>query len=88
MIASRTVVRGARALRTAPLRANIRHARFESNASSTTSQAAKTGASSGLVGGIAGGALVFAVSDYSLRLNTNLADKFIKAGYGYYHMSG
>jgi hypothetical protein len=61
MIASRTVARGARALRTAPLRANIRHIRFES--SSTTSQAAKTGGSSGLVGGIAGGALVFAVSD-------------------------
>jgi hypothetical protein len=64
MIASRTIVRGSRALRIAPLRANIRHARFES--SSTNGQAAKTGASSGLVGGIAGGALVFAVSDFRL----------------------
>jgi hypothetical protein len=61
MIVSRTVARGARALRTAPLRANICHARFES--SSTISHAAKIGASSGLVGGIAGGALGFAVSD-------------------------
>jgi hypothetical protein len=63
MIAPRSVARGARVLRTAPIRANIRHARFESHTSSTRSQAAKTGASSGLVGGLAGGALVFAVSD-------------------------
>jgi hypothetical protein len=60
MNASRIVVRGARALRTAPSQANIRQARFESL--STTSQAAKTDGSSSLVGGIAGGALVFAVS--------------------------
>jgi hypothetical protein len=61
MNASRIVVRGARALSTTLLQANIRQARFESL--STTSQVAKTGGSSGLVGGIAGGALVFAVSD-------------------------
>jgi hypothetical protein len=60
MNVSRIVVRGARALRTAPLQANSRQAHFESL--STTSQAAKTGGPSGL-GGIAGGALVFAVSD-------------------------
>jgi predicted lipid-binding transport protein (Tim44 family) len=61
MIVSRTVAMGARALRTAPLRANMRRARFWS--SSAASQAAKTGGSSGLVGGIAGGALVFVVSE-------------------------
>jgi hypothetical protein len=65
MIASRTIVRGSRAFRTAPLRANICHARFAS--SSTTGQAAKTGVLSGLVGGIAGGALVFAVSNFYLN---------------------
>lgn len=86
MITSRTVVRGSRALRTAPLRANIRHARFDS--SSTRSQAAKTGSSSGLVGGLAGGALVFAVSDPHSHQFVNSANCVPKAGYGYYYMSG
>ena len=60
MIISRTAARTARGLRNSRVRSNIRHAHFESSA--TTQQAAKTGGSSGFAGGIAGGALVFAVS--------------------------
>lgn len=63
MIASRITARTARVLRNSPVRSNIRHARFESSA--TTQQAAKTGGSSGFAGGIAGGALVLAVGNVS-----------------------
>lgn len=57
MIASKTLIRASRAARPV-VRANLRHARFES----TQATAAKTGGSSGLVGGLVGGGLVFAVS--------------------------
>jgi len=57
MIASRTIVRSTRALRTAPIRANARHVRF---ASTEVSASTKQTGSSGLVGGLVGGAVVFA----------------------------
>lgn len=58
MIASRTLVRASRTAARPAVRANLRHARFES----TQATAAKVGGGSGVVGGLVGGGLVFLVS--------------------------